>query len=234
MRRVILDTETTGLRHQDGHRILEIACLEIVNGKPTGNGLHEYINPEMEIDPGASRVHGITNEMVSDMPTFVDLAEAIAEFIKGAQLVIHNANFDIGFLNKEFKRAGMGANWVYKNCKVLCTLEKARSKYPGKRNNLDALCERFGVDNSKRGMHDALTDVALLGEVFYHLTGSKTVYEFSNVDSPARQKMLERQTKAPRPVSSQTLQPVPRQDNSKVWWWFFVIVVGALILGSVG
>lgn len=175
---IVLDTETTGLSPKAGHRIIEIGGILLINGEPAFQAIHCYLNPECFIPAEATAIHGITNEMVANKPTFADYAEELAGELKGKELIIHNAKFDVGFLNEEFKRAGMGDKWVDKNCTVLCTLKKARKKYPKKRNSLDALCERFGVDNSSRGNHGALKDAILLAEVFFHLTGAKNKHTF--------------------------------------------------------
>ena len=169
MRQIFLDTETTGLYPDQGHRIIEIAGVETINRRPTGNHYHKYINPEREIDAGAQDVHGITFEFLQDKPLFKDLADDFLAFIQGAELVIHNAPFDIGFLNSELGKLGLPA--VTAVCgSVVDTLKMAKDARPGQRNNLDALCRHFQIDNSRRTLHGALLDAELLAEVYMALT----------------------------------------------------------------
>jgi len=172
MRQIILDTETTGLETTQGHRIIEIGCVEVKDRKLTGNHYHQYIQPDREIDEGAIQVHGITNEFLTDKPRFIDIAEDFIAFIKGAQLVIHNAPFDIGFLNHELKLMEYGAN-VDSFCSVLDTLLLARDLHPGQRNSLDALCKRYDIDNSLRQKHGALLDAEILADVYLTMTGGQ-------------------------------------------------------------
>ena len=168
-RQIILDTETTGLDPNQGHRILEIAGVELVNRRPTGNHFHRYINPERESDEGALQVHGLTTEFLKDKPKFKEVAGELLDFIKGAELVIHNASFDIGFLNAEFSKLKLRP--VLEYCAgVLDTLKLAKEIHPGKRNSLDALCDRYQIDNSARTLHGALLDAQLLGEVYLAMT----------------------------------------------------------------
>lgn len=169
MRQIVLDTETTGIDPRQGHRIIEIACIELVNRRLTGHHLHKYINPEREIDAGAQAVHGISLEFLADKPKFADVADEFLEFINGAQLVIHNAPFDLGFLNAELGRLGRVPVETLCNG-VIDTLKEARELFPGKRNNLDALCERYAIDNSSRTLHGALLDTELLAEVYLAMT----------------------------------------------------------------
>ena len=175
MRQIILDTETTGLDPNQGHRILEIAGVELVNRRPTGNHFHRYINPERESDEGALQVHGLTTEFLKDKPRFKEVAGELLDFIKGAELVIHNASFDIGFLNAEFAKLKLRP--VLEYCAgVLDTLKLAKEIHPGKRNSLDALCDRYQIDNSARTLHGALLDAQLLGEVYLAMTrGQETL-----------------------------------------------------------
>lgn len=187
MRQVILDTETTGLDPSDGHRIIEIGCVELFNRRLTGRHYHQYINPRREIDAGAIEVHGITNEFLADKPVFESIAEEFFDFIRGAELVIHNAAFDIGFINSEFgllrpNRYGT----VNQHCGVIDTLLLARSKHPGQRNNLDALCKRYGIDNSRRELHGALLDAEILADVYLAMTGGQTALSLG-AESEARQ-----------------------------------------------
>lgn len=172
MRQIVLDTETTGLEPQQGHRIIEIGCVELVNRRLTGNHFHRYINPEREVESGAIEVHGITNEFLADKPRFAEIAREFLDFVKGAELVIHNAPFDIGFINHEFARLGVAP--VTEVCSVLDTLVMSRQKHPGQRNSLDALCKRYGVDNSQRELHGALLDAEILADVYLIMTGGQT------------------------------------------------------------
>lgn len=175
MRQIVLDTETTGLEPQQGHRIIEIGCVELVNRRLTGRHYHQYINPEREVDQGAIAVHGITNEFLADKPVFASVVDEFWTFIRGAELVIHNAAFDVGFMNHEFARLGMPQ--VTSECGVLDTLIMARQKHPGQKNSLDALCKRYGVDNSHRDLHGALLDAEILADVYLLLTGGQTALE---------------------------------------------------------
>ena len=169
MRQIFLDTETTGLYPAHGHRIIEIAAIEMVNRRPTNNHFHVYLNPEREIDPAAQEVHGITLEFLQDKPLFVAIAQEMIGFIGDAELIIHNAPFDLGFLNSELGRIGLQP--IEKNCgKIIDTLKMAKDSRPGQRNNLDALCRHFGIDNSKRTLHGALLDAELLAEVYMAMT----------------------------------------------------------------
>jgi DNA polymerase-3 subunit epsilon len=169
MRQIVLDTETTGLDPRHGHRIIEVACIEMVNRRLTGHHLHKYVNPEREIDEGAQAVHGISLEFLADKPKFADIADEFLEFINGAELIIHNAPFDIGFLNAELDRLGRVPVGTICNG-VIDTLRMAKDLHPGKRNSLDALCERYDIDNSSRTLHGALLDTELLAEVFLAMT----------------------------------------------------------------
>ena len=171
MRQIILDTETTGLEPEQGHRIIEIGCVEVVNRRPTGRTYHQYINPEREIDAGAVDVHGLDNEFLSDKPVFADILSEFVEFVNDSELVIHNAPFDVGFINAEFKR--QDAPPVETLCQVLDSLQVARRHHPGQRNSLDALCRRYEVDNSRRELHGALLDAQLLAEVYLLMTGGQ-------------------------------------------------------------
>ena len=168
MRHVVLDTETTGLSAKDGHRIIEIGAVEMVNLSVTGRSLHLYINPERDIDAGALEIHGLSSELLADKPVFADVLVEFIDFIGNDLLVIHNAPFDIGFLNAEFARCGRPPLSMER---VIDTLSLAREKYPGAQASLDALCRRFGVDNTHRDLHGALIDADLLAAVFVELQG---------------------------------------------------------------
>ncbi len=175
MRQIVLDTETTGIDPKEGHRIIEIGCVEVVNRRLTGNHFHVYINPGRHIEQEAIEVHGITNEFLADKPTFSQVAQEFVNFIKGAQLVIHNAPFDVGFMDHEFgmetSTKGVITNQI---CDVLDTLTLARQMHPGQKNNLDALCKRYGIDNSHRTLHGALLDAEILADVYLLMTGGQT------------------------------------------------------------
>jgi len=173
MRQIVLDVETTGLEASAGHRIIEIGCVEIANRRPTGQKFHRYLNPEREIDAGALAVHGIELSRLLQAPRFADIAVELVAFIDGAELIIHNAPFDVGFLDAEFARL-QGLRPVAQMCKVLDTLALARSLHPGQRNGLDALCKRYNVDNSKRDLHGALLDAGILVDVYLAMTGGQS------------------------------------------------------------
>ena len=169
MRQIVLDTETTGLNARLGDRIIEIGCVELVGRRPTGNHFHRYLNPEREIEEGALRVHGLTAEFLQDKPRFADVAREFLEYIGGAELVIHNAAFDVEFLNAELEKLGQGPLDRHV-AGVVDTLRHARDLHPGKKNSLDALCERYQIDHSHRTLHGALLDAQLLAEVYLAMT----------------------------------------------------------------
>ncbi len=171
---VVLDTETTGLSPQEGHRIIEIGCVELINRRLTGNRFHVYINPDRVIDRGAIEVHGITNQFLKDKPRFEDIHDDFIAFIQGAELVIHNAPFDVGFINHEFARLTDQAKTLANFSTVFDTLAFARKKHPGQRNSLDALCRRYSIDNSHRELHGALLDAEILADVFLLMTGGQS------------------------------------------------------------
>ncbi len=173
-RMVVLDTETTGLNPQEGHRIIEIGCVELVKRRLTGKRFHVYINPDRIIDEGAIAVHGITNQFLDDKPHFEQIVEDFIAFIRGAELVIHNAPFDVGFINHEFSRLHNKTGTVADYSEVFDTLAYARKKHPGQRNSLDALCKRYSIDNSHRDLHGALLDAEILADVFLLMTGGQS------------------------------------------------------------
>ena len=173
MRQIVLDTETTGLDPEKGHRIIEIGALEMEDRQLTGRNFHCYLNPERDIDDGAMEVHGITLEFLQDKPRFPDVAEDLLKFLEGAELVIHNAPFDLGFLDYELSLAGHGPSSLSDSAQVLDSLELARDLHPGQRNNLDALCKRYEVDNSSRTLHGALLDAEILADVYLAMTGGQ-------------------------------------------------------------
>jgi len=172
MRQIVLDTETTGLEPKEGHRIIEIGCVEMVDRKLTGNNFHQYLQPDREIDAGAIEVHGITNEFLADKPRFEDMVEDFVSYVQGAQLVIHNAPFDIGFINHELKLCEYGTQ-AADLCSVLDTLAMARKIHAGQKNNLDALCKRYEIDNTHRELHGALLDAEILADVYLAMTGGQ-------------------------------------------------------------
>lgn len=174
MRQVVLDTETTGLDPLQGHRIIEIGCVEIQNRRLTGKHFHRYLNPDREIDAGAIEVHGLTTDFLADKPRFHQIETEFLEFVRGAELVIHNAPFDMGFLNNELKLTNTEQNSLDPICSVLDTLLLAREKHPGQRNNLDALCKRYGVDNTQRQLHGALLDAEILADVYLLMTSGQS------------------------------------------------------------
>lgn len=174
MRQIVLDTETTGLDPAQGHRVIEVGCVELVDRKLTGRHLHLYMNPEREVEAGALEVHGITNDFLADKPLFAAIADTFLEFVEGAELVIHNAPFDIGFLNHELATLNRGYKTMADYCGVLDTLAMARKKHPGQKNNLDALCKRYEVDNSQRELHGALKDAEILADVYLMMTGGQS------------------------------------------------------------
>lgn len=173
MRQIVLDTETTGLQPADGHRIIEIGCIELVNRKFTGKRYHQYINPERDIEEGALAVHGLSNEFLRDKPTFVKIAQEFMDFISGAELIIHNAPFDTGFINHELNLLNKKWKSLSDYCRILDTLTLARQLHVGQRNSLDALCKRYGIDNSQRELHGALLDAHLLAQVYLAMTGGQ-------------------------------------------------------------
>lgn len=182
-RQIVLDTETTGMNmvgvHYEGHRIIEIGAVEIVNRRLTGNNFHMYLKPDRLVDPEAFGVHGIADEFLMDKPTFSEIADEFLDYIRGAELVIHNASFDIGFMDYEFGKLNRGIGKTETFCQITDSLLMARKLFPGKRNSLDALCSRYEIDNSKRTLHGALLDAEILAEVFLTMTGGQTSLAFS-------------------------------------------------------
>jgi DNA polymerase-3 subunit epsilon len=185
MRQVILDTETTGLEVEQQHRVIEIGCVELFNRRLTGRTFHRYLNPQRDIDEGAQQVHGLTREKLAREPTFAEVHPEFVEFIRDAELIIHNAPFDIAFLNAELARIELGRK-IDGLCRVLDTLALARQMHPGQRNNLDALCKRYSVDNSHRDYHGALLDARILAEVYLAMTGGQAKLTLSAESDTAR------------------------------------------------
>ncbi len=182
MRQIVLDTETTGLEPADGHRIIEIGCVELIDRRVTRNDFHQYLQPDREIDQGAVEVHGITNELLRDKPRFADIVEDFLAYVRGAELIIHNAPFDVGFLDHEIGRWREGAEPIGEVCRITDTLVMARRLHPGQRNSLDALCKRYGVDNSQRDLHGALLDAEILADVYLAMTGGQVSLAFGDQD----------------------------------------------------
>jgi len=202
MRQIVLDTETTGLEPRLGHRIIEIGCVEIVDRRITGNNYHQYINPEREIDEGAVEVHGITTAFLADKPLFKDVVDDFLNFIRGAELVIHNAPFDVGFIDHELSQIKQESNHVDNICTVLDTLVLARKMHPGQKNNLDALCKRYDIDNSQRDLHGALLDAEILAETYLAMTGGQTTLSLGGESAQSD-------------MNSQTIVSQPRTVNIK-------------------
>ena len=183
MRQIVLDTETTGLETSQDHRIIEIGCVELVNRKLTGNHYHQYINPQRKVDEGAMQVHGITDEFLEDKPLFENIMDDFLAFVGDSELVIHNAPFDVGFIDHELSKLSKQPKSIANLCNVLDTLALARNKHPGQRNNLDALCKRYMVDNSQRDLHGALLDAEILADVYLAMTGGQVNLNINNQSS---------------------------------------------------
>jgi DNA polymerase-3 subunit epsilon len=173
-RQIVLDTETTGLHPQEGHKIIEIGCVELINRRLTGNHFQVYINPQRLIDQEAISIHGLTNDFLKDKPVFANIVDAFINFTKGAELIIHNASFDIGFLNHEYALLAANLGQIEQYSPVFDSLAYARKKHPGRRNSLDALCKRYGIDNSHRQLHGALLDAEILADVYLLMTGGQS------------------------------------------------------------
>ncbi|HVT36235.1 MAG TPA: DNA polymerase III subunit epsilon [Nevskiaceae bacterium] len=201
-RQIVLDTETTGLEVSQKHRVIEIGCVELKNRRPTGNNFHRYVNPQREIDAGAEQVHGITSQFLADKPLFGAFAREFWEYLHGAELIIHNAEFDLGFLNYEFELASVGQR-LHDVCSVIDTVTLARKLHPGQKVNLDALCKRYNVDNSNRDFHGALLDARLLADVYLAMTGGQSRLTLDAEQSAAGQSRfveLLGKSSAPLPV----------------------------------
>ena len=194
MRQILLDTETTGLEPRKGHRIIEVGCVELINRRLTGNNFHFYINPQRLIDEGAIEVHGITNESLLDKPLFEEIAEDLYNYLKDAEVVIHNAPFDVGFLDNEYQLMGAEHGKMASWCEVTDTLLMARKMYPGQRNSLDALCKRYDINNSQRVLHGALLDAEILADVYLAMTGGQSslmLDEFSDASREEQKSFAE-------------------------------------------
>lgn len=192
MRQIVLDTETTGLETRDDHRIIEIGCVELRSRRATGNNFWHYLQPDRRIDEGAIAVHGITNEMLEEKPRFADVAEEFVEYLRGAELIIHNAAFDVGFLDHEFAKLPKPPPPISEWCTITDTLTMAREMHPGQRNSLDALCKRYDVDNSGRDVHGALLDAQLLAEVYLAITGGQQTIELAADEEGGEQREVVR------------------------------------------
>jgi DNA polymerase III, epsilon subunit, Proteobacterial len=186
MRQVVLDTETTGLEPPHEHRVIEIGCVELINRRMTGNRFHQYLQPDRSIDPGALEVHGLTADFLADKPHFCDIIDDFLKFITGAELIIHNAPFDVGFLNRELALAGADTGTIDNYCTVFDTLLLARQLHPGQKNSLNALCRRYGIDNSHRELHGALLDAKILTDVYLVMTGGQASLTLDNADPVGR------------------------------------------------
>jgi DNA polymerase-3 subunit epsilon len=180
VRQIVLDTETTGLEPEQGHRIIEIGCVELVDRRLTGNNFHQYLQPDREIDAGAVDVHGITNEFLADKPRFADVAEDFINYVKSAELIIHNAPFDVGFLDNELRLISNDSPRLSDICLITDTLVMAKKKHTGQRNSLDALCKRYDIDNSHRELHGALLDAEILADVYLMMTGGQARLELGS------------------------------------------------------
>lgn len=201
MRQIVLDTETTGLEPAQGHRIIEIGCVEIVNRRITDNTWHQYVNPERQIDDGAYEVHGISNEFLLNKPRFADVVADFMAFVNGAELIIHNAPFDIGFLNNELNMSDAVWGKMTDHCSITDSLIMARQRHPGQKNNLDALCKRYEVNNARRELHGALLDAELLAEVYLRMTGGQVTLSLGGQDNS--------------PGQIQMASPVRRVDSNR-------------------
>jgi len=188
-RQIILDTETTGISHEHGHRLIEIGCIELIDRRLTGRHFHRYINPERDIDEGAFKVHGLSQSFLADKPLFVDIFEDFLDFVKDAEVIIHNATFDVGFINAEFRRLKKGMR-LEDYAQITDTLVLARDKHPGQRNNLDALCKRYQIDASDRVLHGALLDAQLLADVYLAMTSGQKKIDFHEPNQQTQQSPL--------------------------------------------
>jgi DNA polymerase-3 subunit epsilon len=214
MRQVVLDTETTGLEPELNHRVIEIGCVELINRRPTGRTFHRYLNPEREIDDGALAVHGIARTDLDGQPRFADIADELLTFIGGAELVIHNAAFDVAFLDAELARLPGEPRQVAVVCQVLDTLALARELHPGQRNSLDALCKRYEVDNSARELHGALLDARILADVYLAMTGGQGALALTEADQPAHAHTSIRTARAPLRLA--VALPVPLATPAEI------------------
>jgi DNA polymerase-3 subunit epsilon len=232
MRQIVLDTETTGLDPKDGHRVIEIGCVELVNRRLTGNNFHQYLQPDRAIDEGALAVHGITDEFLADKPRMVNVVDDFVDYIRDAELIIHNAPFDVGFLNHEF--ALLEGEWgqVEDYCMITDSLVMARTRYPGQRNSLDALCKRLDVDNSSREYHGALLDARILADVYLAMTGGQSSLLLSEDEDPVDEEVEQgimpvvrsvplpvlRANEAERAAHAEMLEMIAEASGGQVLW----------------
>jgi DNA polymerase-3 subunit epsilon len=186
MRQIVLDTETTGLEPEQGHRIIELGCVELVDRRATGHNFHQYLQPDREIDARAEEVHGISNAFLADKPRFPDVLPDLLAYVKGSELIIHNAPFDVGFLNSELARAGTDWGRIEDYCGITDTLEMARRLHPGQRNSLDALCARYRIDHTRRDKHGALLDAEILADVYLAMTGGQVALSLDGASAAER------------------------------------------------
>ncbi|MEM7360530.1 MAG: DNA polymerase III subunit epsilon [Pseudomonadota bacterium] len=217
-RQIVLDTETTGLEHRQGHRIIEIGCVELINRKLTGNNYHVYINPEREIDQGAIEVHGITNEFLQDKPAFAEIAEQLLSYLTGAELVIHNAAFDVGFLDAELDKLELQTPQIDDICAVHDTLLQARKMFPGQRNDLDSLCKRYDINNSHRELHGALLDAEILADVYLLMTGGQTALSLDASASDGSESGVGVQAVDFATLDLPVIKPSREEANNHVEW----------------
>ena len=215
MRQIVLDTETTGLEPALGHRIIEVGCVELLNRRVTGRTFHRYLNPERDIDDGALAVHGISRESLVDQPRFAEIAEALLEFLEGAEIVAHNAPFDVGFLESELGRCGwpmkLTERWA-----VLDTLALAREMHPGQRNNLDALCKRYDVDNTGRELHGALLDARILADVYLAMTGGQAALQLAALERDVGASVVQPAERPTAPLKVLTASPAEQQAHEQM------------------
>lgn len=217
-RQIVLDTETTGLEHRQGHRIIEIGCVELINRRLTGNNFHVYLNPQREIDQGAIEVHGISNEFLADKPLFKDIHQQMLEYLTGAELVIHNAKFDVGFLDAELERIEATASKIEDICGVHDTLLQARKMFPGQRNDLDSLCRRYEINNSHRELHGALLDAEILADVYLLMTGGQTTLFLDAQSGDTDNNGLVKQAVDFSSLSLPTIVPSAQEQENHVDW----------------
>lgn len=217
-RQIVLDTETTGLEHQQGHRIIEVGCVELSNRKLTGNNFHVYLNPEREIDQGAIEVHGITNEFLDDKPLFSDVVEDLVNYLRDTELIIHNAAFDVGFLDAEFAKIAGCDTRIGDICGVYDTLIQARRMFPGQRNDLDSLCKRYEVDNSQRELHGALLDAEILADVYLAMTGGQTMLSLEAANHQNNAATAQNAQVNLQNLSLTVVEPAPEELENHVQW----------------
>lgn len=214
-RQIVLDTETTGLDPNTGHRVIEIGGIELINRRLTSQTFHYYLRPDREIDPQAQEIHGISAEFLADKPRFEEVVEEFLNFVEGAELVIHNAPFDVGFLNAELSRWNAAESLLEQRCGILDTLSIARSKHPGQRNSLDALCKRYNIDNSSRDLHGALLDAQILAQVYLAMTGGQTALMLDAASSTPDQSTQNEQQSPTPAIKRETLTLVVMQASAQ-------------------